>query len=105
MPARTCPTCGETFTANAIGRPKLFCSSECRREMWGIREELPGLVSELEETRRLAADNYGGRAAYWQWQAKALEGAIAESRMRLGRFLELAHSEGRGGPTRPQEAA
>jgi hypothetical protein len=33
--------------------------------MHGIREELPALERELEETRNLLASDYGGRTHYW----------------------------------------
>jgi hypothetical protein len=92
-PTRTCPTCGQTFDANPIGRPKQFCSAACRREMHGIREELPVLERELAQTRIFLANNFGGRAHYWRGHIVHLESAIAEARVRLGALARPgAHS-------------
>lgn len=82
--SRTCPMCGEAFGVNVIGRPRIFCSNRCRREMHALREGLPLLQRELDETRRHIVTDYGGRRHYWQAHARTLELAIAEARMRLG---------------------
>jgi hypothetical protein len=98
---RWCPTCCEAFAANPVGRPKLFCSAACRREMHGIREELPRLERELAEARTLLATDFGGRAHYWKGHIAHLEGAIAEAHMRLGQLSSSRSPVGGIGP--PQE--
>ena len=63
-----------------MGRPKRFCSDECRRVFTRLRAELPMLEAELEDAR-VKAEHWADKHA-WSARARSLELAIAEARMR-----------------------
>jgi predicted nucleic acid-binding Zn ribbon protein len=48
---RKCPVCGKAVAPVAIGRPRRFCSPECRRELPRLRRQLADLEAELAEAR------------------------------------------------------
>ena len=64
-----------------MGRPKRFCSDECRRVFTRLRAELPKLEAELEDAR-VKAEHWANRE-YWTSHVRALELKIAEARVRL----------------------
>jgi hypothetical protein len=72
MEARTCPRCGRSFVPRPRGRPRLWCSDECRRlafekrraaraagEPVEIREEIRARL--VERSRPLSPDGAVGR--------------------------------------------
>jgi hypothetical protein len=69
-----------------MGRPKVYCSLECRREAEAMRAELPALELELAEAR-IKAEHWSNQQ-YWQSEARRLELAIQSHRLRLG---EMTH--------------
>ena len=78
---KVCPACHTQFTRNVRGRPKRFCSDECRRVFTALRDQLPMLEAELEDARIKAV--HWSQKHYWQSRVRTLELAIAENRMRL----------------------
>jgi hypothetical protein len=64
-----------------MGRPKRFCSDECRRVFTQLRAELPMLEAELEDARIKAAS--WSSKNYWLDRVRALELAIDEAHLRL----------------------
>ena len=46
---RFCPECGKAYKRNPIGRPKLFCSEECRRA-WHSKQRPSGKLEIDKET-------------------------------------------------------
>lgn len=64
-----------------MGRPKRFCTDDCRREFTRLRAELPMLEAELEDARVKAW--HWAQTEYWTSRVRALELAIAEARIRL----------------------
>jgi hypothetical protein len=80
-PTKTCPACHAEFRRNHMGRPKRFCTDECRRVFTQLRAELPMLEAELDDARVKAAS--WSTKAYWLARVHTLEVAIAEARARV----------------------
>ena len=53
---RICPTCGADVPNTGLGRPRDYCSADCRREMGRLRRELEQLEMQLAEARRGAKE-------------------------------------------------
>jgi hypothetical protein len=75
-----CPTCNGLMPQPAFtGRPRIFCSDACRREMHRRRQRLGELDTEIADARLQV--RWGYRQHYWRRRVTAL---IAE-RMTLRR--------------------
>ena len=62
-----------------FGRPRTYCSADCRREMDARRRELAGLEAQIAEARaELASDESG----YWTRRLQELERAAADAQQR-----------------------
>ena len=81
--AKPCPTCGQPVQPNRIGRPRVFCSNECRHEMARVRDELPVLERELGDARMKERSDYWPGARFWGIEAHRLELAVALARSRV----------------------
>jgi hypothetical protein len=47
----TCPICNAEVHAVPLGRPRTYCSTECRRELPRRRRQLADLEAQLAEAR------------------------------------------------------
>jgi len=81
--AKPCPMCDRPVPANRIGRPRVFCSNECRHEMARLRDELPALERALGEARMKQRTEYWPGARFWGIEAHRLELAIDQARSRV----------------------
>jgi hypothetical protein len=57
-PTTTCAWCGHPFTPNTRGRPRAYCSNDCRSARGHYVEDLPGWQARLDELEA-AARLYG----------------------------------------------
>lgn len=51
----SCAWCGRAFAPNTLGRPRRYCSTDCRTAAGHHREDAPGLrarIAEMEEAER-----------------------------------------------------
>lgn len=49
-----CGWCGGPFTPNTLGRPRRYCSVQCRTDAGHYREDLPGWTARLAELEATA---------------------------------------------------
>ncbi len=74
-----CPTCSQVIPPSFMGRPRTYCTPECRREMGRRRRELDDLETELAEARYQESQRVGTWRARWSreiaWLTTALEKA------------------------------
>jgi hypothetical protein len=52
---RACEWCATAFEANATGRPRRYCSRQCRQDAGHYREDLPRWQAELADLETSAA--------------------------------------------------
>jgi hypothetical protein len=76
---RRCPVCDQPVPLG-FGRPRIYCSTECRREAYRRCHELDDLVEQLAEARSKLASGYAPGADFWQGMAHILERQITELR-------------------------
>jgi hypothetical protein len=81
--AYTCPMCGAAVPHMPLGRPRTYCSPECRREMEHLRRDLPILETALLEAKQKAASGYWPGPHYWGAEAHRLKLAVDEGRSRI----------------------
>lgn len=82
-PAKACPTCGDAVPAKPIGRPLIFCSVACRREMGAMRKELVALGEAIADAEQLAAHDFWPGERSWSAEAQRRRLAAAELRTRI----------------------
>jgi hypothetical protein len=66
---KLCPQCGSEVPANPVGRPRRFCSDDCRGE---FHLELQALSNQVRWRRRCAED--ARKKATWLASAHVAEG-------------------------------
>ena len=94
MTRSECPTCGGSIPIPWTGRPRTFCSTDCRREMARRRRELADLEEELVETRfRFESGWSSVNSGHVAW----LEEAVEAKRAAIPEELQLSQR----GPRRP----
>lgn len=76
---RLCPVDGQPVPAG-FGRPRTYCSDQCRREMYRLRHELADKEAELADARQKAADGYSPGSYFWDGMAAMHERQLAELR-------------------------
>jgi hypothetical protein len=76
----TCPTCRDLVPIAWTGRPRTYCTDDCRREMARRRRDLAALEAELVEVRYLASVHHG----FWSpAHVRSIEGDVAKARARI----------------------
>ncbi len=90
--APVCRLCRQPFAANPIGRPKVFCSRECRRAMAQVRDELVALTAQLAEARAKETSGFWPGSRFWSVEAHRLELAIAQAKL-LTSYSDLEEPE------------
>jgi hypothetical protein len=75
-----CPTCAGPIAPWSFGRPRTYCSIDCRREMYRRRRELAGKEGELVDARQKAVDGYAPGRDFWRQWAAMHERQLAELR-------------------------
>jgi hypothetical protein len=79
-----CPTCRELLPPPAAtGRPRTFCSPECRRQMFRLRQELVDLGGQLVDAQGKQASGFWPGTRFWGGQVRWLELAIEQIRERI----------------------
>lgn len=73
----SCPVDGQPVPLG-FGRPRTYCSDECRREMARRRHELAAKDAELADARQKAADGYRPGRYFWDGMAAMHERQLAE---------------------------
>jgi hypothetical protein len=68
----------------AFGRPPIYCSVECRREMTRRRRDLANLEANVVDARQQAKDGYyPSQRRYWRHMAAFFDRQAAELRLRI----------------------
>lgn len=83
MPTQSCPMCSRPVTPNRRGRPRVYCSHDCRRQMAVMREEVPVLRDQLAEAWVKAEGGFWPGSRHWEDEALRLELAIVERESRV----------------------
>ncbi len=79
----TCPTCAGPLPPATFGRPPIYCTPACRREMASLRRELIELEGELIDARTHAEHGFWPGAEFWHKEAARLERTAADIRSRV----------------------
>jgi hypothetical protein len=66
-----------------LGRPRTYCSPECRRGVERMRRELPFLEAARIEAEQMATNGHWRGPHYWRSEARRLKMAIDEARWRI----------------------
>ena len=78
-PLRRCPIDARPVP-DGFGRPRTYCTDDCRREAANRRHELDAMTAELAHARdQLAA---GASASYWRGRIARLECEVSDQRAR-----------------------
>jgi hypothetical protein len=85
-----CPTCGAAVPAVPLGRPRTYCSTECRRELPRRRRQLAGLEAELAEARLQRDWHKGVWKERYRRQVAALISMVKEARRRVPDALPIS---------------
>ena len=80
---RGCATCGGPIPTGWNGRPRTYCTPDCRVEMARRRRELADLEARLGEVRSLAATRLGQWGSNARREAAALERDVEAARARI----------------------
>ena len=81
---KLCPTCGQPVPPQTgSGRPRIFCSTRCRRDMFGMRQELVEREEQLVDARYKLSTGYWPGTHYWRGTIRWLELAIQELQQRI----------------------
>lgn len=84
----SCPTCSGPMPLPSFGRPPIYCSTDCRREMARLRRSLADLEEETVEARTLAGHNFWPGEEFWRKEAARLERAAVDVRSRVPEHLQ-----------------
>jgi len=79
----TCPTCAGALPPATFGRPPVYCSPACRREMARLRRDLSRLEGERANAITLAGHAFWPGADHWHKEAARLERAATDVRSRV----------------------
>jgi hypothetical protein len=79
---RACRTCSEPVPIG-FGRPRLYCSLDCRNEMYRRCRELDDLEAQVEQSRVRLRDGYAPGRYFWRGHLAFLEHKAAELRARI----------------------
>jgi hypothetical protein len=72
----TCAWCGQPFAPNSLGRPRVYCSTACRRRHGRYTEALPAWTARLAELDAAAA-GYRAVPTFLRNELAGLRGLIA----------------------------
>ncbi len=78
-----CPTCAGPLPAATFGRPPVYCTIACRREMASLRRDLSRLEDERANALTLATNEFWPGRTHWHQEAARLERATADVRSRV----------------------
>jgi hypothetical protein len=84
---KVCRVCSQEVPSQRMGRPRTYCSLDCRRQMESMRRELFSVEDQIAEARQLARDGFAPGPRVWTEQAEWLAKAAAELRLRIGEEL------------------
>ncbi len=79
----SCPTCAGALPPATFGRPPIYCTPACRREMARLRRDLSTLDDERANALTLAANEFWPGRTHWHQEAVRLERAAADVRSRV----------------------
>jgi endogenous inhibitor of DNA gyrase (YacG/DUF329 family) len=83
-----CPTCGGPVAQPKTGRRRIYCSADCRREMYTLNAELSGLEAQLAEAENLTRTAHNDHwRQHHERRAAGFRGAVTEARMRIPEAL------------------
>lgn len=77
-----CPVCDQPVPLG-FGRPKVYCTTDCRREMARLRRDLADKEADLADAIQKAADGYPPARDFWEGWARMHERQLAELRGRI----------------------
>ena len=84
MPTRSCPTCRKSVpSVVGSGRPRIFCTPACRREMIRLRIEVGNLEESLAIARGHAQTGFWPGKRFWGEMVELHTRELAETRRRV----------------------